>query len=207
MSTPPSETRGLFGSLIFALGAVCLLINLAGVGRLAYDVVAVGAVTNLFVKVFILGVVFVFGLGLGTLSQRRFESPAFPLFARVFGWVYLALTWVSFLGIALLVNAQRYSLLQYGAYWLLLALELGAVIALRLVAPGRAIGLFAIPMLAVVLFHLLLVVYRFVFASVPVTLYLVGDLALIFGMGLISSTMLGENAFRAVLDRIIEKSG
>jgi hypothetical protein len=206
MTTSSPEARGMFGSLIFALGGICLLIHLAGVGRLAYDVVVAGAATDLVVKAIVLGVAFVFGLGLGALSQRRFESPAFPLFARVFGWVYLALTWVTYLGITLLVNDQHYSLLQYGSFWLLLFLQLGAIIALRLVAPTRAIGLFAIPMLAVVLFHLLLVVYKVVFASVPISLYLLGDLGLILGMGFLSSTMLGEDAFRAVLDRVIEKT-
>jgi hypothetical protein len=207
MDSPPNQTRGLFGSIIFALGALCLVLHLAGVARLAYDVVLVGAVSGLLVKVVILGLAFVFGLGLGTLSQRRFESPAFPLFARVYGWVYLALAWLSYLGITFVVNRQQYSVLQYGSFWALLVVELGAVVALRLVAPGRVMSLAAVPMLGVVLFHLLLLVYRYVFASAPVTWYLAGDLLLIIGMGLIATTMLGENAFRAVLDRVIEKTG
>jgi hypothetical protein len=206
-ATPPAEQRQIFGSLVFLLAALCLLINLAGVGRLAYDVVVVGLASSLLVKVVILALVFVFGLGLGALSQRRFESPAFPLFARVYSWVYLALTWLTYLGVTLQVNAQQYSVLQYLSLLLLLAVELAAVFSLRLIVAGRAIGLFAIPMLAVVLFHLLLIVYRYVFASMPITLYLLGDLILLLAMTLISSAMLGENAFRAVMDRIIEKAG
>lgn len=149
---------------------------------------------------------FVFGLGLGVLSQRRFENPGFLSFARVYTWVYLALTWVTYLGVTLQVNGQRYSVLQYVSLLLVLAVQFATVVGLRLGVPDRALGFFAIPMLAIVLFHLLLIVYRYIFASRPVTAYLAGDLFLLFMMTVLSSAMLGENAFRAVMDRVIEKA-
>jgi hypothetical protein len=206
-SSAAPEQRQVFGTLVFALGALCLLIHLAGVGRLAYDVVIIGAAANLLVKLVILGLVFLFGLGLGVLSQRRFENAAFALFARVYTWVYLAMVWVTYLGVTLQVNRQAYSFLQYSALFLILVAQLVSAFSLRLVIPDRAYGLFAIPMLAIVLFHLLLIVYRYVFVSQPVTAYLAGDLFLLVVMTVVSSAMLGQNAFRAVMDRVIEKVG
>jgi hypothetical protein len=206
-STPSTEQRQIFGTLVFALAALCLLIHLAGVGRLAYDVVIIGSATSLLVKLVILGLVFLFGLGLGVLSQRRFDNLAFPLFARVYTWVYLVMVWVTYLGVTLQVNRQAYSFLQYVALCLVLAAQLASAFSLRLVIPDRAYGFFAIPMLAVVLFHLLLIVYRYVFVSQPVTPYLAGDLFFLFVMTVVSSAMLGQNAFRAVMDRVIEKVG
>jgi hypothetical protein len=203
----PTPQRQVFGSLVFALAALCLLINLVGLGRLAYDVVVAGAAANLVVKVIILAVVFIIGLGLGVLSLRRFQSPAFPLFARVYTWAFLAFTWVTYLGITLQVNAQQYSLLQYLSYLLLLGTQIAMVIGLGLMVPGRTIAIFAIPVLAVVLFHLLLVVYKYVFASLPASAYLAGDLVLLLSMTVVGTAMLGETAFRAVLDRVIEKAG
>lgn len=205
---PSNNQRQIAGPLLLVLAAACLLINLAGVTRLVYDVLVASATDNLVVKVVVLALVFVIGLGLGTLSQRRFGSGAFVLFARVYAWFYLVVAWFTYLGATLIVNAQTYSILQYVFVVGLLAVVMLTVLSLRLVVPGRTLGLAAIPMLAIVLFHLLLVVYRYVFASppVPVTSGIFGDLFLLLVMTVVSTAMLGENVFRALLDRVIEKA-
>ena len=208
MTNPPSaDQRQMFGSLIFGLGAICLLVNLVGLGRIAYDVVIAGAASNLLVKVLILDLVFAFGLGLGSLSRGRFGSQVFGPFARVYTWVYLAFTWVTYLLITLRVNSQQYSVLQYLTLLFLLGVELLAIVALRLVVTDRTIGYFAIPMLAIVLFHLVLIVYRYIFASEPMSAYLVGDVVLMLIMSIVSTSMLGENAYRALIERFIERVG
>lgn len=208
MTMPPTDSqRQITGPLVFLLAALCLLIHLAGVTRLIYDVLVAGAAANLLVKVVILALVYVIGLGLGTLSQRRFGSGAFALFARVYAWVYLAVAWVTYLGVTLIVNQQTYSVLQYVYLFTILVVVFATVLSLRLVVPGRTLAVAAVPMLAIVLFHLLLVVYRYVFAALPVTSGVFGDLFLLLVMTAVSTAMLGENAFRAVLDRIIEKAG
>src|SRR5687768_7430071 len=149
-ASPTNNQRLIFGTLVFTLAALCLVINLVGMARLAYDVVVLGAPTEFFVKVFILGLVYVFGLGLGTASHRRFENAAFPQFATVYAWAYLMLTCLTYLGATFRVSLHDYSLLLFGAFLLIILLELAAVLALRLFIPGRAIGIFAIPMLAIV---------------------------------------------------------
>jgi hypothetical protein len=206
-ASPPSNQRLIFGSLVFTLAALCLLINLVGMARLAYDVVVLGAPTDLWAKLFILGLVYFFGLGLGTLSHRRFENAAFPQFATVFAWVYLALTCLTYLGATFRVSLHDYSVLLYGAFLLIIMLELAAVLALRLFIPGRVIGVFAIPMLAIVLFHLGLVVYQYIFVSAPVTAYLLGDLVFLLTMTVVSSALLGQSAFRSLMERVIERVG
>jgi hypothetical protein len=207
MTVPTNASqRQIIGVLVFVLGALCLLINLAGVTRVVYDVVVLGAANSLLIKVIILALVFAIGMGLGSLSQRRFGSAGFPRFARVFAWAYLLVAWVTYLGVTLIVNQQTYSVLQYVYLLFILAVVMGTVLSLRLVVPGRTIGLAAIPMLMIVLFHLLAVVYRYVFAALPVTSGVFGDLFLLLVMTIVSTAMLGENAFRALLDRIIEKA-
>ena len=206
-ASPTNNQRLIFGTLVFTLAALCLVINLVGMARLAYDIVVLGAPADFFVKVFILGLVYVFGLGLGTASHRRFENAAFPQFATVYAWAYLMLTCLTYLGATFRVSLHDYSLLLFGAFLLIILLELAAVLALRLFIPGRAIGIFAIPMLAIVLFHLGLVVYQYVFAATPVTAYLAGDLVFLLAMTGVSSALLGENAFRALMEKVIERVG
>lgn len=206
-ASPTNNQRLVFGTLVFTLSALCLLINLLGMARLAYDVVVLGVVTGLLVKVVILGLVYVFGLGLGTVSYRRFENTAFPQFATVYAWVYLALVCLTYLGATFRVSLHDYSVLLYGAFLFIILLELAAVIALRLFIPGKAIGIFAIPMIAIVLFHLGLVVYQYIFNDMPVTAYLAGDLFFLLAMTAVSSALLGENAFRSLMERVIDRVG
>ena len=203
----PPQQRLISGTIIFGLGALCLLIVLAGLARVAYDVIVVGQLAGQLVKVFILALVYAFGLGLGSVTRARFDDPLFPPFARICAWAYLALTWLSYLGITLVADAHQYSVLQYLGFLFVLAVELVALLGLRLVASGQPRTAFAIPLLLVVLFQLVLIVYRYVFASAPVSAYLAGDLLLMLAMGLASTALLGEDAFRALIERFIAKVG
>jgi len=85
--------------------------------------------------------------------------------------------------------------------------QLIAAGGLHVVSPARAVAIFAFPLLATVLFHLALVVYQVVFRSEPFSLYLVGDLALLLAMALVGTALLGENALRAFVERVIERIG
>jgi hypothetical protein len=203
----PPYQRQISGTIVFVLGALCLLIVLAGLGRVAYDVIVLGQLSGQLVKVFILALVYAFGLGLGSVSRSRFDDPLFPIFTRIFAWAYLALTWLSYLGVTLVADAHQYSVLQYLSFLFVLAVELVALIGLRIVTSGIPRAAFAIPLLLIVLFQLVLIVYRYVFASAPVSAYLAGDLLLMLAMGMASSAMLGEDAFRALIERFIAKVG
>jgi hypothetical protein len=208
MSDPqPPNQRQISGILVFTLAALCLLLALAGLARIAYDVIVLGKLSGQLVKVFILALVYAFGLGLGSVSRTRFDDPLFPIFARICAWAYLALTWLSYLGVALIADQHQYSVLQYLAFLFVLAVELVALIGLRVVTSGIPRAAFAIPLLLIVLFQLILIVFHYVFASAPISAYLAGDLLLMLAMGLASSAMLGEDAFRALIERFIAKVG
>ena len=206
-TTPPADQRVVFGSLVFGLSALCLVVVWVGLGRVAYDVVISGVLSNLLVKFLVLGVVYAFGLGLGAVSRTRFDNPIFPRLARVYAWTYLVLLWISYLGIIVRVDSREYSVLEYISFLVLLAVELLALAGLRVVSSERPALLFALALLVLVLFHLLLIVYRYVFASAPLSIFLAGDLVLLFSMASVSSAMLGEDTFRAFIERFLEKVG
>jgi len=206
-TSPPADQRTLLGSIVFALGAVCLVIVWLGLGRIAYYVVVTGLLSGLFVKFLVLAVVYAFGVGLGSVSRTRFENPVFPRLTRVYAWIFLLLLWLSYLGIILRVDSRQYSLLEYISFLVLLVVQLLALSGLRMVTSDKATPFFALSLLVIVLFQLLLIVYRYVFASAPLSIYLAGDLVLLFGMASFSSAMLGEDAFKAFIERFIEKVG
>jgi hypothetical protein len=203
----PDDLQLIYGNVVFTLGALCLIIYLLGMARVAYDVVLLGVISNLFAKLLLLLLVFYFGIGLGTISQRRFGIAGFPVFAQFFTWAFLALLSLTYLAITFRVSVRDYSMLLYGAFLTLILVQVASAFSMRLVVPGRTIGVFSIPMLAIVLFHLLLIVYQYVFAGMPLTLHLVGDLFFLLLMTVISSAMLGQSAFRAVIERLIDRIG
>jgi hypothetical protein len=206
-SNPPADQRMVLGSIVFGLGAVCLVVVWFGLGRIAYDVVFTGVLSNLLVKFLVLTVVYIFGVGLGTVSLNRFDNPIFPRLARLYAWAFLALLWLTYLGIILRLDGQQYSVLEYISFLVVLAAQLLALAGLRLVTSDRPMSFFALSLLVIVLFHLLLIVYRYVFASASISVYLAGDLLLLFIMAVASSAMLGEDAFKSFIERFIEKVG
>jgi len=206
-SPPPADQRMLLGSVVFALGGLCLVVVWFGLGRLAYDIVVTGVLSGLVVKVLVLAVVYVFGVGLGAISRTRFDNPIFPRLARASAWLYLLLLWLTYLGIILRVDSQHYSLLEYLSFLALLLVELLGLSGLRLITSDRPAPFFALSLLVIVLFQLLLIVYRYVFASAPMSIYLAGDLVLLLSMGSVSTAMLGQDAFKDFVERFIEKVG
>lgn len=203
----PADQRQVLGSVVFALGAACLIIVWVGLGRVAYDVLVAGVLASLLVKFLVLAVVYVFGVGLSTTTRARFDHPVFARLAQVYPWAYLALLWLSYLGVILRMDSQGYSLLEYLSFLALLAVQLLALGGLRMVTSTRSSPFFAISVLVIALFQLLLIVYRYVFASAPLSAFLLGDLVLLVGMAIVGAGMLGEDAFRAFIERFIEKVG
>ena len=205
-SQPPDQ-RLLLGSIVFALGGLCLVVVWFGLGRVAYDVVVSGVLDGLLVKALVLTVVYAFGVGLCAVSRGRFDNPLFPRLARGAAWLYLLLVWLTYLGIILQVDRQQYSLLEYLSFLALLLVELVALSGLRLITSDKPTPYFALSLLVIVLFQLLLIVYRYVFASAHASIYLGGNLLLLLAMGTVSSGMLGEDAFKAFIERFIQKVG
>jgi hypothetical protein len=150
---------------------------------------------------------YAFGLGLSTVGRTRFENPNFRPPSAV---VRLDLP-----GTAVAELPGRYPtrrqprVLAAGIHQFPGTAGDRAAGAGR-VAPGhpdRPTPLFAVPMLLFVLFHLLLIVYRYVFASASMSIFVAGDLALLFSMASVSSARLGEDTLRAIVERFIEKVG
>src|SRR5713101_7779409 len=143
-SDPPADQRMVLGGVVFGLGALCLVLVWFGLGRVAYDVVITVVLSNLVVKFLVLAVVYVFGVGLGTVSRTRFENPIFPRLARAYAWAFVALLWLTYQGIILRLDSQQYSLLEYLSFLVMLAAELLALGGLRMVTSDRPMPYFAL---------------------------------------------------------------
>jgi len=205
---PADQSPAVQGIVIFGLCGVCLALVWVGLARVAYDLIFSGVLSNLLTKFLVLAIVYAFGVGLGVTGRSRFDHPLFGSLAQLCAIAFLLLLWLSYLGIVLRLDSREYSVLEYLAFLALLLVELLALGGMRLITSGRRPApYFALSLLVIVLFQVLLIVYRYVFASTPMSVFLVGDLVLLFAMAVASSAMLGEDAFRAFVERFIEKVG
>lgn len=203
MSSPLTDgVRKVFRQVSFVLSAAALLVDVAGLGKLAYDVVARGQLTDIGFKLIVLVAVFLFGIGLGILSVRGFANTSVYVIARFYAWTYLGICCISYLGIAFVLHQQHYTAGTFAALVVVLAAELLAVGALHVVIEEHDIRPFSLPLLAVCVVHALLIVYGYVFKGVPVSGFLAGDLIVFIGMTLVSSAMLGEMGFGSMFGRL-----
>ena len=68
---------------------------------------------------------------------------SFAPFARICAWGYLALTWLSYLGITLVADAHQYSVLQYLSFLFVLAVELVFPVLIALFLADVALAVLA----------------------------------------------------------------
>jgi len=199
MAQSSTQTRTLLGFALAGLGATCLLIHLLGMSVLAYDLfinrAPVGA--DLIARALVLALVYLFGLGLGAVSQRIFRNEYFPVFAQLYVWIYLLLMAGSYLATLVRMNSQDYTFSLVLKFLLILIAEVLAIGGLRLTAAVRGVAWHAVPILLMTIVHLFWLAFRYVATSTPVSLYLLGDLFVLIVMTGVSLWLLGESMFRS----------
>ncbi|MGC9424118.1 hypothetical protein [Vibrio sp.] len=107
-----SENKALRVST-FALTIISLLADILGLGKLAYDVIVQGNVNDLLIKVLILALAFLFGIGLGYLGVRGFRNTTIPSVARLYAWIYLGIACTSYFGVAVVLNRQDFTFVTF----------------------------------------------------------------------------------------------
>ena len=202
--TMETENKALRVST-FALTIISLLADILGLGKLAYDVIVQGNVSDLLIKVLLLALAFLFGVGLGYLGMKGFKNTTIPSVARLYAWIYLGITCASYFGVAVVFSRQDYTFITFLAFVLVVAAELLAIMGLHVVIEELDLRLLSIPLLSVAAFHIILILYRYILTAARVTFHLVGDLFFFIGMTMVSSAMYGDIGFATMLRRILQR--
>ncbi len=193
----------VFRITTFGIGGVSLLADLLGIAKFVYDIVVVGNLNDVFFKIVVLTLVFIFGASLGIVSMRRFDSMSFPTVARLYAWAYLGMTCISYFGMAVVLNTQNYSFETFAAFVSVITAELLALAALHVIIDNHDVRIYSVPVLILTLVQLILIVYKYIFASAPVSLRLAGELLFFIPMTLIGSALLGDIGFVSLIQRIV----
>jgi hypothetical protein len=187
------------------LSGIGLLADVLGIAKLAFDVIVLGNLTDLGIRLVILVVVFFFGIFLGAVSLRGNGNTSLLTISKYFAWLYVTLACLSYIGIAFFLVGQEYNYSIYLAFVLIIATELLAVKFLQLaIGPGLNMRFFAFPILASCALHAILVILQYIFLRSGLSIeiwHLIGNLLFFIGMSLVGSALLGDFAFTKLLER------
>lgn len=161
--------------------------------KTVYNVEFLGRTEDLLPSLAFAIIMFLFGIGVGILTLRKNEGDGyFSLIVEFYLWIYLAITVFTYLSVAVILQSHTYSQLTYLTYILLLAVEIGAIKILYKLIEYKNSMLFAVPVIAVNIVHLLLMVYTYMFTGKVMNfLYLVQDLFLFVFMATTATVFMG----------------
>jgi hypothetical protein len=203
----PSNWSKFLNISSFALSAISLLADILGIGKIAYDVVVVGNLADLGFRLIILVLVFLFGIGLGLVAIRGFNNTRVVDMAKFYSWVYVAIACLSYLGVSFALRRHDYAFGTYFAFVVVILSQLLAIKGIQIaIEEDMDIRKYSIPILSVCLIHAVLIVYTYIFAAVPASVFLAGDLLFFTGMTLVGSAMLGDIGFRTLVLRIYREA-
>lgn len=196
----PFDGRGIFSllSLVISLGA--LSIALLGGAKLVIDVFSnegglTGSLNKLdlwFTKATVLGIAYLFGWLVATVSIRVYSNLVLPILIRYYIWACLIAVCGLYIKILLKLFGQSYPLQSYIAYVIIMAASLLVIVGLHLIIEGHDLRPYSIPLFLISLVQMGLIVYRYIFVPNPNPRYLFADLFFFVGMLATSGLMLAH---------------
>jgi len=208
------DTRGLLSvaTLIVSMGA--LTVSMGGAAKLVLDVFNDGLVNSLdgiWPKIIALGIAFVFGWIVALISIRAFGNLVYPMVIKIYAWLCLFALSALYIKIIQKLYLQRYDNAHFWAYLLMLLAGLFVLIFLHLLVEGHDLRPFAIPLMIISMVQLFVIVYRYVFTTDAIGIYLIGDISIFVAMILISALMLMHlgmlSPLRSRIDTIFRHNG
>ena len=187
------DTRGMLSLVTMLVSLAALTVSMLGAAKLVVDVFNDGlsnSLEGMFVKIFVLGVAFLFGWGVGLVSIRGFGNLVYPIIVKIYSWGCLAAVGMLYIKVILKLYMQAYDALHFWAYLLMLLGGLFVLIFLHLLVEGNDLRPFAIPLLIISVLHLFVIVYRYVFINNPNGWMVLGDFTIFIVMISLSALML-----------------
>lgn len=187
------DTRGMLSLVTMLVSLAGLTVSMLGAAKLVVDVFNDGLFNSLegvFVKLFVLGVAFLFGWGVGLVSIRGFGNLVYPIIVKIYSWGCLAAVGMLYIKVILKLYMQTYDAPHFWAYLTMLLGGLFVLICLHLLIEGNDLRPFAIPLLIISVLHLFVIVYRYVFTNDPNGWMALGDFTIFIVMISLSALML-----------------
>jgi len=144
------------------------------------------------IKVIVIGVAYVVGWITAVLATRVYSNLILPVLINWLTWFCLVAVCYLYLQIVQRMYTQPDQLTRFFKYLFVMAGGLGALIGLHLIVEGHSLRPFSIPLLIISFIHLVLIVYRYVFAPAPKFEFFWKDLVFFFLMATVALLMLAH---------------
>ena len=189
------DMRGMLSLVTMLVSLAALTLSMGGAAKFVVDVFDDGLVDSLdglLVKIIVLGIAFFFGWVVGLVSIRVFGNLVYPIIIQIYAWACLFAVSVLYMKIIQKLYMQKYDMLHFWAYLLMLLGGLFVLICLHLMMEGHDLRPFAIPLLVISVLQLFVIILRYVFIEDPNGLMLFGDFTIFGVMISISALMLAH---------------
>lgn len=204
--------RALF-SLAMLLGSLMALgVSMLAGARIVFDLLRENFNSDgIETKVIVIGVAYAVGWTTAVLATRVYGNLILPVLINWFTWFCLVAVCYLYLEIVQRMYTQPDELTRFFKYLFVMAGGLGALIGLHLIVEGHDMRPFSIPLLIISFIHLVLIVYRYVFAPLPKFGFLWKDLMFFILMAIVSLLMLAHigvlEPLRVQLTRFFDRYG
>jgi len=202
-----SDDRGAMSLSTMIFGLAALTLALVGGGVFIFDIFQAGlfsAGSGVWAKVIPIALAYSVGWILCLLSVRSFSNLVLPLIIKYYSWVVLAGVLVLYLKIMQKLFWQDYDVAQFLAYNVILAASLAALLGLHLLLDEQHLRRYSIPIMIMGIWHLILMVLRYVVIDGAQAIYVLGDVyffLVMFGLAVLMLAHLGVlNPLRNWLD-------
>ena len=204
--------RALFSLAMLVGSLMALGVSMLAGAKIVFDLLAAnsnieGAATKMIVIVLAYGV----GWITAVLATRVYHNLILPMLINWLTWGCLVIVCYLYLQILKRMYDQPEELIRFIKYLFAMAGGLTVLIGLHLIVEGHSLRLFSIPLLIISFFHLVLIVYRYVFAPQPKFDFLWKDLVFFILMATVSLLMLVHigvlEPLRVQLTRFFDRYG
>ena len=158
------------------LSAISFLADVLALAQVAYNLIAKNETSNLALQLIAIVLVFMLGFVLGSIGLRGLEKTTVDKVLQVYVWAYLILACLSYLGVVS-VFRQPYTLASYVAYFVIIAIQLGAFTILRNASEVKPVIAHALALMTVSVLHALIFLYQFIFVNIPQLVFVIGEWA------------------------------
>ena len=203
-----SSKRALLSQTTMIFSLVALTLALAGGTKETVDLFGEGLgqvrTDTLAASLIALGVAYFFGWVLALVSTRAYANLLMPLVLRVYAWATLAGVAALYMRVIFKLFQQPQNVARFPVYLAMLLAGMGALLGLHLIGEERDLRAYSVPLLLISLFHLSMIVTRYVFTPGARPGFLVWDLVFFCGMLVIAGGMLAHlgifNGLRRAVD-------
>ncbi len=187
------DMRGMLSIATMLASLAAVTIALGGGLKLVLDIFGEGLENNLSempVKIAVLGFAFLFGWVTGLISVRGFGNLIYPLIIKIYTWGCLVAVGFLYIKIIQKLYVHAYDGMRFGMYLAILLGGLFVLFFLHLLVEDHDLRPFAIPLLIISVIHLFVIVYHYVFAGDADGIFALGDFTVFILMIIISGLML-----------------